>query len=239
MGFYEIYKCGYFDIDRHLITTLVERWCSETHAFHFRVGEVTVTLQDVAVIWGLPIKGKSITDTDIKRSKSQDYLIAHPVTNDTPDVDVERYARGCVLILLGSVIYPDTSCNKVSLLYLHHMEHIADCGRFSWGSAVLSFLYCELCNISARGKKDVSGATHLLQCHSYTHTMRHSIVRDILDRMTDKEMDIYHGMIALHAILYLLCTCLCIRDINIWIQLHWLLWYVFVHISSATFIFIV
>ncbi|KAI3446909.1 hypothetical protein Pfo_003574 [Paulownia fortunei] len=190
--FYGVYRCGYFDIDHHLITALIERWRSETHIFHFRVGEVTVTLQDVAVIWGLPIEGEPITGTDIKRSKSQwqqyylhylgftpdedhlygsriiltairDYLIAHPVTDDTPNVDVERYARGCVLILLGSVMYLDTSINKVSLLYLHHMEHIADCGRFSWGSAVLSFLYRELCNASARGKKDVGGATHLLQ----------------------------------------------------------------------------
>ena len=39
------------------ITALVDRWRPETHTFHLRVGEMTVTLQDVAMILGLPIDG--------------------------------------------------------------------------------------------------------------------------------------------------------------------------------------
>ena len=38
------------------ITTLVDRWRPETHTFHFFAGEMTVTLQDVTMITGLPIK---------------------------------------------------------------------------------------------------------------------------------------------------------------------------------------
>ncbi|KAI3457285.1 hypothetical protein Pfo_013948 [Paulownia fortunei] len=57
MGFYGVYRCGHFDMNFHLITVLVERWRPETHTFYFRIGEVTVTLQDVAVIWGLPVDG--------------------------------------------------------------------------------------------------------------------------------------------------------------------------------------
>src|SRR3954463_6537940 len=34
------------------ITALVDRWRTETHTFHLRVGEMTVTLQDVAMILG-------------------------------------------------------------------------------------------------------------------------------------------------------------------------------------------
>ncbi|KAI3459633.1 hypothetical protein Pfo_016296 [Paulownia fortunei] len=71
MGFYGVYRCGRFIADYHLITTLVERWRRKTHTFHFRVGEATITLQDVAVIWGLPIDGRPVTGVDHEMSIPQ------------------------------------------------------------------------------------------------------------------------------------------------------------------------
>src|SRR5438105_15699337 len=46
-----------FPFDRSLLTALVDRWRSETHTFHLPFGEVRVTLQDVAMLTGLPIAG--------------------------------------------------------------------------------------------------------------------------------------------------------------------------------------
>jgi Plant mobile domain len=43
--------------DARLITALAERWREETHTFHLPIGEVTVTLEDVVVPFGLPIDG--------------------------------------------------------------------------------------------------------------------------------------------------------------------------------------
>src|SRR3954464_3457985 len=39
------------------ITALVDRWRPETHSFHLRTGEMTVTLQDMSMILALPIQG--------------------------------------------------------------------------------------------------------------------------------------------------------------------------------------
>jgi hypothetical protein len=37
------------------ITVMVDQWRPETHSFHLPCGKMTVTLEDVAMILGLPI----------------------------------------------------------------------------------------------------------------------------------------------------------------------------------------
>jgi uncharacterized protein (DUF849 family) len=44
------------------ITMMVDRWRSETHSFHLLCGEMTMTLEDVAMILGLSIRGRPVTD---------------------------------------------------------------------------------------------------------------------------------------------------------------------------------
>ncbi|KAL0350129.1 UNVERIFIED_CONTAM: Serine/threonine-protein phosphatase 7 long form [Sesamum radiatum] len=197
IGFYGVYRCGRIQYDCHLITALVERWRSETHSFHFRVGEATITLQDVQVIWGLPIDGEPVSGTDLERSSVQwqeycmqyigfapeegalkgsrlqvkaiiDHISHVHITPDTPHLTVVQYARAVALLLLGGTMCPDSSGNLVSLLYLAKLEDIVAARNYSWGSAVLAFLYRELCNASEKGKAAVGGALQLVQIWAWS-----------------------------------------------------------------------
>ncbi|KAH1213967.1 Protein MAIN-LIKE 2 [Glycine max] len=49
--------CSLDTSDRGLISAFVERWHKETSSFHFSIGEVTITLDDIASLLHLPIVG--------------------------------------------------------------------------------------------------------------------------------------------------------------------------------------
>ena len=72
-------------LDIALITAFVERWRLKTHTFHLPHGEMTITLQDVEVIMGLPIEGKVMvgptkrTWTDVRAK-----MLGIQIPNDGP-----------------------------------------------------------------------------------------------------------------------------------------------------------
>ncbi|KAL0298058.1 UNVERIFIED_CONTAM: Serine/threonine-protein phosphatase 7 long form [Sesamum angustifolium] len=156
MGFLGILQCGHIEIDTHLITALVERWRPETHTFHFSVGEATVTLQDISIIWALPIEALL------------DWLLNNTCDDESPFDAVLQEARVCVMCIIGGILCPDATGNTVSLLYLRHMEIIDEERPSNWGTAVLAYLYRELCMASQRGKTNIGGAMQLLQIWAWS-----------------------------------------------------------------------
>ncbi|RYR74311.1 hypothetical protein Ahy_A02g008980 [Arachis hypogaea] len=60
-GFQHVSRVGEMRGHYALLSALVERWRPETHTFHIPVNEVTVTLEDVSYILGLPINGEAVT----------------------------------------------------------------------------------------------------------------------------------------------------------------------------------
>ena len=128
-------------IDWPLITCLVERWWPETHTFHVPVGEMTITLQDVAIILGLRIDGLAVTGTnvlDVAELCSEFLGVSPPVDAlrgsaisirwlcqqlstlgpDANEVNLERSARGFILALMGSFLFADKKGVHVHMCFL-------------------------------------------------------------------------------------------------------------------------
>ncbi|KAL0352428.1 UNVERIFIED_CONTAM: protein MAINTENANCE OF MERISTEMS [Sesamum calycinum] len=97
-----------------------------------------------------------------------DHISHVHITPDTPHLTVVQYARAVALLLLGGTMCPDSSGNLVSLLYLAKLEDIVAARNYSWGSAVLAFLYRELCNASKKGKAAIGGALQLVQIWAWS-----------------------------------------------------------------------
>lgn len=191
IGFGRLARIGYITMDRGLLTALVERWRPETHTFHLTCGEVTVTLEDVAVLWGLPVDGepltmtvpyssahqwidvcdrllgfspveKDVTGKRLNKSKLEEH-IAEPLSNDASEEQIAQRARGLLLMLIGGHLFSDHSGNKISLRYLLLLEDFDRARVYSWGSGVLAYLYRCLCDASMGSAREVCGGVTLVQ----------------------------------------------------------------------------
>jgi hypothetical protein len=60
-GLHDLVYLGYVTVPHALLVTLCERWHSETNTFHMVLGEMTVTLDDVACLMHLPIEGRMLS----------------------------------------------------------------------------------------------------------------------------------------------------------------------------------
>ena len=167
-GFYGVYHIGHITLGWGLLTSLVERWHLETYTFHLPVGEMTITLQDVAVILGLcihwlPITGKCDIDWsllcyellgvtpptyEIKGSTISTWWLYHQFSHspiDSDDATLEQYARAFILTLIGSTLFIDKKGTHIYMCYLPLLRDLTQTSMYSWGSVVLTHLYRELC----------------------------------------------------------------------------------------------
>ncbi|QHO31416.1 uncharacterized protein DS421_8g241420 [Arachis hypogaea] len=186
-GFYHVSKIGVIRGFHPLLVALVERWRPETHTFVLPVGEVTVTLEDVAYIFGLPIDGEAVsgwTDSSGDFVQSQSHAIfgrepevssssksyiklgwvrrvrdAEPL--DTED-SVRRYVRCHIFCLLGSTLFTDKSTAYAHAKYLPLLRDFDRIHTYSWGSACFAHLYRALCRASRFDTKEMDGPLNLL-----------------------------------------------------------------------------
>ncbi|CAN1794337.1 Protein MAIN-LIKE 2 [Linum perenne] len=178
---------------KELVTTLIERWRPETNTFHLIKGEATITLEDVEVLTGLPTDGVPVTVAVDRRPPSvicEELLGVQPPAGSCTGQSVKiswvkgmfdrlpagapadvvlRYARANTWVLLGAIVLADRTGD---LILVHLLRLIGDstvASTFSWGSAVLAWLYKAMGRAafftagSQRGTSDLGGFTLLVQ----------------------------------------------------------------------------
>ncbi|KAL8460025.1 hypothetical protein ACS0TY_031806 [Phlomoides rotata] len=189
-GFGHLRLIPAISIDSSLISALVERWRRETNTFHMTVGEMTVSLEDVAYLLGLPTDGKAVIGVAHPKcdsicfkylGKSPDSSVGGMVKlkwlkeefskcpEDVSAKDVASHTRAYLLYLVGRTIFSSTNGCSVPVMYLPLFENFDEAGKYAWGAAALSFLYRALGNASARRQSTIGGCLTLLQCWSYCH----------------------------------------------------------------------
>ncbi|RYR02459.1 hypothetical protein Ahy_B06g081251 isoform C [Arachis hypogaea] len=172
MGFYHVSRIGVIRGFYSLLAALVERWRPKTHTFVLPVGEVTVTLEDVAHIFGLPIDGEPMSgwinnSSDFLQSQSiaifgrkpevssssKSYIKLGSVRRirDAEPLDTEsirRKVRYSIFYLLGSTLFTDKSTAYAHAKYLPLLRDFERIHTYSWESACLAHLYRALCRAS-------------------------------------------------------------------------------------------
>ncbi|KAH1249126.1 Serine/threonine-protein phosphatase 7 long form [Glycine max] len=178
-GFYWIIKMDYLKINASLITALIERWRPETHTFHMRCGECTITFQDVSVLLGMRVDGAPLIgqtnldwaelceellgvrpqEGELQGSVVRLSWLAHHFSHiNNHDGNVEQLQR-----FIGGVIFVDKSSSKVSLRYLQFLRDFDQCSTYAWGPAVLAYLYREMCSATDYKIKSIGGMCILIQ----------------------------------------------------------------------------
>ncbi|CAA0839518.1 Aminotransferase-like- plant mobile domain family protein, partial [Striga hermonthica] len=104
-----------------------------------------------------PIKGQWLNvgplETECKRPLS-----------DGEEAEVyESRTRALILWCCGSFFFPDQRANGVSLYWLPKLLDMDSIKGYSWGSAVLAFLYRGLCKAFRAGEVWLKGCVQLLQ----------------------------------------------------------------------------
>ncbi|KAL5159840.1 Serine/threonine-protein phosphatase 7 long form [Glycine soja] len=90
-GLYLIMKLAQLKVNGALVNAFSERWRPETHTFHLKCGETTITLQNVSVLLGIFVDGRPLTDNQ---------------------QGLERFARAWILRFIGRVMFVDKSSKK-------------------------------------------------------------------------------------------------------------------------------
>ncbi|XP_028206328.1 protein MAIN-LIKE 1-like [Glycine soja] len=154
--------------DRGLLPLFVERWQRETSSFDLPVGEVMITLDDVASLLHLPVVG----DLHAFQPVHVDDVVQMPVELLMVPAKAARvettqcrgpyvrlqwvrdiYERRCqaghwkpaarvfLLHLLDCTLFANKSVTNVHVVFLEALRDLSQAGRYAWGVVVLYWIY--------------------------------------------------------------------------------------------------
>ncbi|XP_072060375.1 serine/threonine-protein phosphatase 7 long form homolog [Arachis hypogaea] len=192
-GFYHVFQIGVVQCQSAMVNALIERWCPETHTFHFSIGECAVSLEDVAMILGLPTNGVPVTGPTMSSFEAMEAECLHqfgvaPRNRDcrgsfikltwfrglkdrtvlTDDIQIQRYVKCHIMLLFGTILFGDKSGAAVHWKFLPLLRDFAGIIQYSWGSACLAHLNRSLCRATRVNCKEIDGPLTLLLTWAWT-----------------------------------------------------------------------
>ncbi|KAH1205537.1 Protein MAIN-LIKE 1 [Glycine max] len=167
-GLSPLIACSIDTSDRGLLSLFVERWQRETSSFDLPVGEVMITLDDVASLLHLPVVG----DLHAFQPVHVDDVVQMPVELLMVPAKAARvettqcrgpyvrlqwvrdiYERRCqaghwkpaarvfLLHLLDCTLFANKSATNVHVVFLEALRDLSQAGRYAWGVVVLYWIY--------------------------------------------------------------------------------------------------
>ncbi|CAL2257764.1 unnamed protein product [Prunus armeniaca] len=159
-----------FRIDKIVVPTFVERWHPETNTFHMPFGEMTITLDDVSSILGIPVFGAMVALLEDDNDTNFELLVNYLGVNDEEATEqLHQYSNEYVSLSwlrarfsnVSEQIQRSTSCIRP--------EHIC---YISWVALCLLTRLAQeskLCQASRSKVKQITRYMTLLKAWVYEH----------------------------------------------------------------------
>ena len=148
-GFGHLLEMPTQTLNKNLLVELMERWSCEKHAFILLPGEIVITLMDVALILGLPVKGDSVVlkedepfsdlEKEYGATISNRKITVSSIENKLESIGEianDDFVRAFLLFTFGTFLFP-TANGKVDSRYLSLLKDLDNVHQMAWGAAVL------------------------------------------------------------------------------------------------------
>lgn len=86
------------------------------------------------------------------------------ISENTSHDELIIYTRIYNILCISLTLFPDKSAKDVHSMWIPFVQDLRQCGEYSWGSAVLAFLYREMCKAV---NVDVDGMWGMLFCYKH------------------------------------------------------------------------
>ncbi|KAJ4827014.1 hypothetical protein Tsubulata_025854 [Turnera subulata] len=180
-GFGNLLDLPPHDISKLLMSELMDHWNPEDNCFVLPPGKLSITLQDVVLILGIPVTGNPVVlnqdepFSDIERHyKAQQgrrkvtvEFLEHKLDQLGDSVD-EEFIRTFLLYIFGAFLFVNTN-KTVDSRYLHLLKDLDSVCHFNWGQAMLECLHFWLDSWKSRKVSYVGGCLVFLLIWCYEH----------------------------------------------------------------------
>ncbi|XP_006593241.1 protein MAIN-LIKE 1-like [Glycine max] len=162
-GLSPLIACSVDTGDQGVISAFMERWHKETSSFHLPVGELTITLDDVASLLHLPIIGTFHSFEPLHVDEAV-LMLVELLEVSGEEARAEKNVMGHTYTYRGYEIFIR-----------------GDSGSYAWGAAALVHMYDHLNNACKSDGRQLAGYITLLQIYEHFSS--------IADCVTDLDYD--------------------------------------------------